>query len=355
MRHGASRGKPHSGESGPCAIAFSQHRGHLHRRLVADILITGATGFVGSHLVEALGRRGIGARALVRASSDTSLLERHGIVGEVGDLLDAASLRRVVHGADTVVHLAAATRALRPATFHRVNADGTRLLMQAMKAAGARRMVYLSSLAAAGPATDGPVGPGDPAHPITAYGRSKLAGERACMAEPAIDTVVLRPPAVYGPGDRDLLTFFKLADRGVLPVLGSIHRRLQMIHASDLADAIVQAAVLTGATGVFHVAEPVAYTWERILELMRDAVGVPGRRIRVPGMLVRAAAAVTELAARFTRRPVIFDRDKAREILAAGWLCETDRAREELGFVARIPLPDGLRETADWYRTYGWL
>jgi dihydroflavonol-4-reductase len=215
--------------------------------------------------------------------------------------------------------------------------------------------VYLSSLAAAGPASDGAVGPGDPPRPITAYGRSKLAGEQACLEAPGIEAVVLRPPAVYGPGDRDLLTFYRLAERGLLPVVGSRDRRLQLIHASDLADAIVQASTATGVTGIFHVAESTAYTWDRVLDLMADAVGVNGRRIRIPATMLRAAAALSELAARVTRRPAIFDRDKAREILAPGWLCETDRARTELGFVARTPLGDGLRETAEWYRTYGWL
>ena len=323
---------------------------------MADILITGATGFVGSHLIEALGRRGIAARALVRETSDTSLLDRFGIVRVVGDLGDAATVRRAVDGAATVVHMAAATRALSPEAFHRVNADGTQRLVEAMREAGGRpRLVYLSSLAAAGPAREAPVGPADPPRPITAYGRSKLAGERACLAEPAIESAVLRPPAVYGPGDRDLLTFFRLADRGVLPVVGRTGRRLQMVHARDLAEAIVQAIRTPTATGVFHIAEPVAYPWTRLLELVAEAVGVDGVRIRVPGLLVRAAATVSELTGRVVRKPVIFDRDKAKEILAAGWLCETDRARQELGFEAMIPLPTGLRETASWYRTYGWL
>ena len=322
---------------------------------MAEILITGATGFVGSHLVEALGRRGVEARALVRETSDTSFLDRYGLVRQVGDLTDLRSVKRALAGAGTVVHLAAATRALSAATFHRINAEGTQRLVEAMKDGGRRRrLVYLSSLAAVGPSTE-PVGTGARAQPITAYGRSKLAGEWACLSDPDIDAVVLRPPAVYGPRDRDLLTFFRLANRGVLPELGSRTRRLQMVHVSDLAEAIVSAIEATGASGVFHVAEPTAYTWDDVLGMMAEAVGVSGRRIPVPAGVVRVAAAVTELAARVVRRPVIFDRDKAREILAAGWLCETERARRELGFEARIPLGRGLRETAEWYRAYGWL
>ena len=319
------------------------------------LLITGATGFVGSQLIEALARHGSRARALVRKTSDLALLERHGVEVVVGDMTAPATLRRAVEGTDTVLHLAAATRALRPATFHAVNGEATARLVEAMEADGRRRrLVYLSSLAAAGPRDDRPVQPDDLPRPVTSYGRSKLEGERAALGSATLSVAVLRAPAVYGPRDRDLLPFFRLAQRGVVPVVGSPDRRLQLIHVGDLADGVLAAAG-SEATGIFHIAEPRAYRWAEVLDLLEAAVGRRGLRVPVPGPLVRAAAAVAGAAARLRGRPVIFDRDKAREILAPGWLCETDRARRELGFEARVPLGEGLRETAAWYRAYGWL
>ncbi len=320
---------------------------------MTDILITGATGFVGSHLVDVLARRVGRARALVRESSDTSLLERYGFETVVGSLSDGASLRRAVAGADVVVHMAAATRALDAETFHRINAEGTERLVTAMEAeTSGARLVYLSSMAAVGPSRDGtPVEPGDEPRPLTAYGRSKLAGEAVVEGWP--DAAVIRAPAVYGPGDRDLLTFFRLARFGVLPVVGPPDRRLQLVHARDLAEAMMAAAA-ADATGVYHVAEPRAYRWSELLDMMARVMDRTGVRIRVPAAAVKGAAAVSEAIARRTRRPVIFDRDKAKELLAE-WLCETATARRELGFEARIPLADGLRETAAWYRAYGWL
>lgn len=322
---------------------------------MAELLITGATGFVGSHLVEAIARHGLRARALVRETSDVALLQRHGVELVVGELADPAALRRAVATADTVLHLAAATRALRPATFYDVNGEGTRRVVEAVEADGRpRRLVYLSSLAAVGSRGDRPVQPDDEPRPLTAYGRSKLEGERACEDARTTSVAVLRPPAVYGPRDRDLLTFFRLAERGVLPLVGTPARRLQFIHARDLAEAVLTAAT-SAATGIFHVAEPRSYAWTEVLDLVADAVGRRGVRVRVPGWLLRGAAAGTEAVSRLRGVPAIFDRDKAREILAPGWVCETERARRELGYEAAIPLADGLRETAVWYRAYDWL
>ncbi|MBW3553756.1 MAG: NAD-dependent epimerase/dehydratase family protein [Gemmatimonadetes bacterium] len=319
------------------------------------LLITGATGFVGSQLIEAVARNGLRARALVRKTSDLALLERHGVERAVGDITDPAALRRAVEGAETVLHLAAATRALRAATFHAVNGEATGRLVEAMEADGERRrLVYLSSLAAAGPRRDRPVRPDDPPRPVTSYGQSKLEGERAALGSVTLSVAVLRAPAVYGPGDRDLLPFFRLAQRGVLPLVGAPDRRLQLVHVRDLAESLLTAAA-SEATGIFHIAEPRAYRWAEVVDLLGKAVDQRGVRVPVPAMIVRGAAALSEKVARLRGEPVIFDRDKAREILAAGWLCETDRARRDLGFEARVSLEQGLRETTAWYRAYGWL
>jgi nucleoside-diphosphate-sugar epimerase len=323
---------------------------------VADILITGATGFVGSHFIEALARHGVKARALVRPTSDVAVLDRYGVERVTGGFDDGAALRRAVAGADVVVHLAGATRALRRATFHDVNAIGTLRLIEAMESeGGGRRLVYLSSLAAAGPAAGSPVCSTDTPRPLTTYGRSKLEGEGHVLGSDGIDGVVLRPPAVYGPRDRELLPFFRLARRGVLPVIGPLNRRVQMVHVADLAEALVRAVEVTTATGIFHIAEPTAYTWAEMLDHVAAAVGRRGARVRVPAAVLKAAAGGTQAASRLARRPAVFDAEKALELLAEGWLCETEAARLELGFEAAIALPRGLRDTARWYRAHGWL
>ncbi|HLU24377.1 MAG TPA: NAD-dependent epimerase/dehydratase family protein [Longimicrobiales bacterium] len=326
---------------------------------VGHVLVTGATGFVGSHLVDVLAARGTRIRALVRPSSDTRRLEGLGAELCRTGFDDARALREAVEGVDVVFHLAAATRATTEAEYERVNAGATEALVAAIRAADRppRRLVYLSSLAAVGPSQNGrPVARDETPRPITAYGRTKLAGERIALAAANdVEVVVLRAPAVYGPRDRDLFIYFRLAARGFLPVPAGPDRLVQLIHAADLAEALVLGATAPGAAGVYHVAEPRPYAWREVARSIAAAVGRRAVEIPIPAGLVIASAAVSERIAALAGRATIFNREKARELLAAGWLCETESARAELGFEPRFELRQGLADTAAWYRANGWL
>ena len=342
-------------------MAFAGDPSQLKDRPVSiqTLTITGATGFVGSHVVEALAGRVPRIRALVRSSSRREHLEQHGIEPVLASLDDVDSVRNTIEGSDVVLHMAASLRAGSEAEFEQVNAQGTRAVAEAIRTAQhpPKRLVYLSSLAAVGPARNGrPVTAADPPQPLTAYGRSKLAGERISAAVgPGCDLVILRASAVYGPRDRDIYEFFRLASWGIMPVPAGPRRLLQMIHAADLARAVALAATANRLSGVYHIAEPNAYAWEEVGRLVGKAVGRNPWPIRIPAPLLGAAGAVSETAARLLGKPSIFSRDKARELLAPGWLCETDAARHAFGFEAAIPLAEGLVQTANWYRANGWL
>jgi nucleoside-diphosphate-sugar epimerase len=351
------------------------------------ILITGATGFVGSHVVEACLEQGIPVRALVRRARDLPPLEGRGVACVAGSLEDRASLAEAVKGVESVVHLAAVTKALSKEEFFRVNGAGTRGVVEAVAGAEPRprRLVYLSSLAAVGPSRGGrPVTRETTPRPLTAYGRSKLEGERACEAlafaplpaprgrpqgegEAGPETVtpgpgagdltiaILRAPAVYGPRDREVYRFFRLARLGLMPIPSGPSRLLQLVHVRDLARAVLLAAAAPGAAGLYHIAEPRAYSWEDVASLLGEAVGRRVRPLRVPSGLFAGAAAVTEGLSRLRGDASLFSRDKVRELLAPGWLCETSLAHGDFGFQAEIPLEEGLRQTAAWYRSNGWL
>jgi nucleoside-diphosphate-sugar epimerase len=322
-------------------------------------VLTGATGFVGSHVAAAFIRGGWELRALVRSPERARAIADLGAQLVEGSLEDEDALRTACDDVDVVVHMAALTHARREAEYHAVNVEGTRRLIEAALAAPVppRRFVYLSSLAAVGPAIDGRgVRADDPARPLTAYGRSKLAGENVSLsAADRMEVVILRAPAVYGPRDTDLFHFFRIARRGMIPVPTGPARPLQMIHVEDLAQALVRAVSAPGVSGVYHVAEARAYDWEEVGHMVAGAVGRSARVIRVPAPLISGLAALSEAAAGAVGRSSIFNRDKAREMLAPGWLCDTDSARADLNFEAGIPLADGLRSTAQWYREQGWL
>lgn len=320
-------------------------------------LVTGATGFVGSHLVDALHAGQWQTRALVRPTSVTDQLIRTGCDVRVASVPDERTFTEALDGVDVVFHLAAATRARDEDEYRRANVDPTATLVRAAEALPRPpRIVYLGTLASVGPSLDGrPVAEDAEPRPLTAYGRSKLAAERIVLGSRRVPGVVLRPPAVYGPRDRDLFTFFRMASIGVMPRPSGPDRPVQLVHASDLARALLLAAVSSSTNAVYHIAEPVVRPWSGVTELIARAVGRSPVDVPIPRLLLTAAAGLSEATARLGRRATIFNRDKVRELLAPGWICTTDRAARELGFRASIPLEEGIPATAAWYRSAGWL
>jgi nucleoside-diphosphate-sugar epimerase len=324
---------------------------------IETVLVTGATGFIGSHVVDVAPHFRLRMRALVRKATDTARLKEAGFECVQGSLDDAAALADAASGVDAVLHLAAAKKGRTPAEYEQANIAGTQAVVRAMLASRARRLVYLSSLAAVGPPVNGrPVTRDDPPRPLTTYGRTKLAGEIACQAaSDRLEIAILRAPGVYGPRDRDIYEFFRLAKLGVLPLPAAAVGQLQMIHARDLARALLLAATSPGARGVYHVAEKRAYGWDEMARMVGVAVGRKVWVPRVPGFVLIAAASVSETISGLLGRSTIFNREKADELMVPAWLCETEMARRDFGFEAAIPLQEGFNETARWYRQHGWL
>lgn len=326
---------------------------------VETLLITGATGFVGSHVIDLSPGYKFQLRALVRKPTDADRLRAAGVECVVGSLEDAASLREAVSGATAVLHLAAATKARTPAEYQRSNVAGTQAVIDAMLAAEPRpaRLIYLSSLAAVGPPVAGrPVTREDVPRPLTTYGRTKLAGEKVCeVAADRFQVAILRAPAVYGPRDRDVFEFFRLANRGIVPLPRAATGRVQMIHVRDLARSLLLAATSSAARGVYHVAEAQSYGWEEMARMVGKALGREVRVPRIPTPVIVAAATLNETIFGIMGRSTIFNREKADELTVPGWLCETELARRDFGFEAHIPLQEGFNETANWYKLNGWL
>jgi nucleoside-diphosphate-sugar epimerase len=318
--------------------------------------VTGATGFVGSHLVEALVARGDGVTALVRQPARAEALRALGCRLVEGGLGDGDARLALVDEADVVFHVAGLVAARSEAEFLRVNRDGTADLAATAARAGLGRLVLVSSLAVTGPSGPGrPVDEVSGAGPVTAYGRSKRAGEEAVRAAGVAFTIV-RPPAVYGPRDRGFLPLFRMAARGVVPLLDDGGRELTLVHAADLARALVAAA--TGQAtlgGTYHAGHAERVTQRALAEAVSRAVGRPARCVRLPAPLVRRVLSVAGAAARAFGRAPLLDGDKANELLAPGWACSSEALRRDAGWAADIPLERGLTDTARDYRQAGWL
>jgi nucleoside-diphosphate-sugar epimerase len=316
------------------------------------LALTGATGFVGSHLLDRLRDREVAL--LVREERAAAALAGPRRTVVRGGVDDERALVALAEGADVVFHVAGMIAARTEAEFLAANRDGTAAVARACARAGVRRLVYVSSLAVTGPSEAGrPVHDDTRPRPVTPYGRSKLAGEEALRAS-GVAHAIVRPPVVYGPRDRQILRLFRLAKRGLVPLLGDGTQLLSLIHAADLADALVAAADAP-AGRVYHAAHPAIVTQRELAEAIGRAVGRSPRCLPLPAPVVRAALAASGLASRLTRRPTLLDPAKAPELLAAAWTCTADGLARETGWHARVPLAEGLAQTAAWYRGAGWL
>lgn len=311
------------------------------------LLLTGATGFVGSHAAEALHAAGHELRCTVRASSSLRWIRHLPVDTVEADLRDGPALRRALEGVDRVVHVAGVTVAPRPELYRAVNVSATERLAREAAAAGVERFVLVSSLAARGPT--GAEGP------VSAYGRSKRAAEVALAAlEAEMEVVVLRPGGVYGPRDDDLLTLFRAAARGWLPVPTG-GGPLQPVYATDTAAVVVASLGPEAGYGPWPVVEPGRYGWDEVARGLAEALGRRVRTVPVPGFLAEAAGAIGEAAGRVTGRAPMFDRRRARDLARHTWTADPAATEEGLGWRARVALPEGLARTAAWYREAGWL
>jgi nucleoside-diphosphate-sugar epimerase len=305
------------------------------------VAVTGSNGFIGRHLVHRFADAGWEARPVVRRD------------------IELGRANECFAGADVVVHAAGATRAPSAGRLHESNVTLTARMLDAARDARVGRFVFISSLAAVGPATsvDAPITEATTVAPIEAYGRSKLDAERLIGATTDLPFTIARPAAVYGPGDRDFFSLFRLARLGIALHPGNRDHWLSIIHVDDLSNAIVQCASAPEAIGrVYCLGNDEPVQWA---ELFRLAARCAKRELRVdveiPAALVEAGAALGDVVARMTGRAGLLTTEKVALARGRFWTCSSELAARELGFVASTPLQRGLCDTYQWYLEHGWL
>jgi nucleoside-diphosphate-sugar epimerase len=325
-----------------------------------NVLVTGGTGFVGSHLTEALLQAGYSVTCLVRDPSRLRWLKGVDVPIVQGDCSLPETLHSAVENVSVVFHAAGLTKATHAREYYEVNHIGTRNILEACARlhGGIRKFILISSLAAAGPSLHGiPVRAGDAPRPVSDYGRSKLLAEEETLRRSNdLSVIILRPSAVYGPRDRDMFELFRWASKGLTLEISGGERFIAPCYVEDLVSALLLAAKKEVPSGsIYFVSEGRAYSWSEFRESLLLSGGVKARNIKVPYALAYFIGLMSELGSMFTGTPALTNRQKIREAVQKYWIGDLTPIRKDLGFKAQYPLAAGLRATWTWYRKNGWI
>jgi nucleoside-diphosphate-sugar epimerase len=324
------------------------------------VLITGATGFIGGHLTEALHNKGYQLRCLVRKTSDLQWIKHLPIEYVYGDLFDTQVLTRAMKDVEYIYHLAGVTKAKTKEEYFTGNHLATKNLLNAVLASQAnlKRFIYVSSQTAVGPTLAGEsVDETTPFHPITTYGISKMEAEKECLALMGqLPITIVRPPAVYGPRDKDVFEFFNTMNKGLQPMIGFNNKTVSLIHVKDLVDGIILAGEHeNGLRQTYFISSERFYNWKEVGEVTSRVIGKKALRLKIPEFGVYIIATVSELFSLLSRKPVLLNLEKARDIVQNAWTCSIAKAQRELNFRESFTLEEGIKNTVAWYRQHHWL
>jgi len=326
----------------------------------ATVWVTGATGFIGSHLVDALLERGCTVHCLVRPTSNLTGLPIDRVRLHTGELLRPETWASCLEEVEHVFHCAGLTRARTRGEYFEANAEVCRPLFDACArhAPSLKSVIHLSSLAAVGPsAAERPVDENAPCRPVTHYGQSKLESEKiALQYAETLPLVVLRPPVVYGPREKNFFTYLRALHWGWCVRIGRTPRVLSLIHVQDLVAAVLRAAEEPRKNGpVYFVTDGSVYSWEEVACTAAALLDITPRTVTVPEGVLAFFALLAEGAAWLRGKPALLDRQRVLDLRQSAWTASPNKFFDTYGFRPAYDLERGLRVTLDWYRQHGWI
>jgi nucleoside-diphosphate-sugar epimerase len=324
------------------------------------VLITGASGFVGYHLIIEALQNNLEVFAAIRKSSATDHLKQLDIQYTYLDYNDLPSLKKELKDKqyDYIIHAAGITRATSAEEYDRVNAEYTSNLAQAALASGdnLKKFVLISSLAAVGPLNtlNGIITEDTPPRPITAYGESKLLAEKKLEAITGLNYTILRPTAVYGPRDTGIFIFFKQLSNRIEPYIGHIQQKLSFIYVADLAKASIR-ALYGGNKHTYNLCDDNFYDRYELGLLTKKILSIKTVKFHLSVNFVKLIAIISEKVSSLRNKAPILNIEKLSELTAVNWSCSIEPAKHDLGFYPQYNLESGLQETLKWYKENQWL
>lgn len=323
-------------------------------------VVTGGTGFVGSHLVDLLLDKGYEVRCITRKSSDLKWLKDKDVKIFDCGLYNKEALKEVIRDADYVYHVAGVVKSKTKEGYFRGNVDTTRTLIEATLESNTnlKRFLVVSSQTVSGPSLDGkPVNEETECRPITTYGKSKLEEEKLVLSfKDILPITICRAPAVYGERDTEIFIYFKTFSKGLTTTIGFNEKKLSLIHVLDLVNGFYLAATNEKSKGqIYFISSEEFYTWPQINKITSKIIGKKPVVIKVPHFLVYTIAAVAQFAAMFSSKPATLNIEKAKDITQQYWICDTSKAVRELGYRQNISIEEGIKRTIEWYKKMNWI
>lgn len=323
-------------------------------------VVTGGTGFVGSHLVDLLLEKGYEVRCITRKSSDLRWLKDKDVKIFDCGLYNKEALKEIIKDADYVYHVAGVVKSKTKEGYFRGNVDTTKTLIEAAleSKSNLKRFLVVSSQTVTGPSLDGkPVNEETECHPITTYGKSKLEEEKLVLSfKDKLPITICRAPAVYGERDTEIFIYFKTFSKGLTTTIGFNEKKLSLIHVLDLVNGFYLAATNEKSKGqVYFISSEEFYTWPQINNITSKIIGKKPIVIKVPHFMVYTIAAIAQFAAMFSSKPATLNIEKARDITQQYWICDASKAVNELGYHQKISIEEGIKKTVEWYRKMRWI
>lgn len=323
-------------------------------------VVTGGTGFVGSHLVDLLLSKGYEVWCIVRKSSNTKWLNGKNVKLLDCGLNDKNELLKVIKDVDYIFHVAGVVKSKTKEGYFLGNVETTKNLLETVieNKINLKRFVVVGSLTATGPSLDGiPVNEQSPCNPITTYGKSKLEEEKLALSyKERIPITICRAPAVYGQRDTEIFIYFKSFSKGLTTLIGFDEKKLSLIHVIDLVEGIYQSALSEKSIGeVYFISSEEFYTWEQINNITARIFNKKPFVIRIPHFVVYLISAVAQFFSYFSSKAATLNIEKAKDLTQKYWICDTSKAKEHFNYKQKVSIEEGITQTIKWYKEQGWI
>ena len=322
--------------------------------------VTGANGFVGSHLVDYLLKKNFEVRCIVRKSSNLQWLEGKDLKIYDCGLFDKNGLREAFKDINYIFHVAGVVKAKDEAGYFKGNVEATKVLLEVAEEMKdqIKKFVVVSSQTVSGPASKGkPVTEETTPNPLTTYARSKLKQEQLSLSfKDKFPVTICRAPAIYGERDTEIFIYFQVFNRGLTTMIGFDKKELSLLHVADLAEGLYLAAISEKSNGkIYFISSEKFYNWDEVGEITSKVLGKKAIRIRIPHFIVFTIAAFAQFFAMFSSKPATLNIEKAKDLVQSYWICDTSKAMNELGYSQKVSIEEGIKRTCEWYKEMKWI